>query len=50
MSCVQFPQKSLNTFVNKKELFLVEEKLLVGNLCFGTFSEKADYFFGFLQK
>ena len=32
------------------ELFLVEEKLLVGDLCFETFSEKANYFFGFLQK
>ena len=32
----------------KKELFLVEEKLLVGDLCFETFSEKANYFFGFL--
>ena len=46
---------------NKKELFLVEEKLLVGDLCFETFNKKqiisldfckktTIYFFVFLQK
>ena len=35
---------------SKKELFLVEDKLLVGDLCFETLKEKANYFFGFLRK